>query len=151
MPLKWYSGFNASTDEVYWGTNPASLAKVGATVTAARGQHTSTANVTVTPGKTYYFKVITDGSISSDLWSYQVVNWQCPLDAIDSYHISGPEWDTNGDCVVNDEDFWYFAKDWRIPRVAGDDYTLQPGDDLWRYINEWLLCDNRTNGGCAGW
>jgi len=151
IPLKWYSGYGASTDEVYFGTSTSSMTKVGATVTATRGQHTSTANVTVTPGVTYYFKVITDGTVSSDIWSFSVVSWQCPLNAIANNHISGPEWDVTGDCVINDADFWYFAKDWRVPRVTGtQDYTLDD-IDLWRFVSEWLLCSNRTNGGCAGW
>jgi hypothetical protein len=151
MPLKWYSGFGASTDEVYYSTDNVNFTKVGATVTATRGQHTSTANITVSAGNTYYFKVITDGTVSSDVWSFTVVNWQCPLNAIANNHISGPEWDINGDCVINDEDFWYFAKDWRVPRVTGaQDYTLDD-IDLWRFVGEWLLCSNRTNGGCTGW
>lgn len=170
IPLKWYSGYGASTDEVYYSTNNGvSFTKLGATVAATRGQHTSTANMPVTTGATYYFKVITDGSIESDVWSFKVVNWQCPI-AVGSSStsvkwVAGPIWDTNADCVVTNEDFWYFAKDWRVERISGNqNYTLDfyrwessqtppailDGGEIKRFVNEWMECINRTDG-CASW
>lgn len=172
IPLKWYSGYGASTDEVYFGTSVGSMTKVGATVAASRGQHTSTVNVTVTPGVTYYFKVISDGAVTSDVWSFKVVNWQCPLAvagvAGTAHYLAGPVWDNDSDCVVTETDFWYFAKDWRVPRISvggssgTQDYTLDfihydatvpttDGGELVRFVNEWLECANRTNSGCTGW
>jgi hypothetical protein len=162
--LKWYSGFGATTDKVWFGTSTASMAPTGATIAATRGQHSVT--VSVQNNKTYYWQVKSDSnSIASDVWSFKTVSWRCPLDAIDSNHFSGPEWDVNGDCVINDADFWYFAKDWQVPRITGaENYTLdyidmlgspavatKNGGELLRFINEWLECDNRTNNGCAGW
>lgn len=154
IPLKWYSGYGASTDEVYFGTSTSNMTKVGATVAATRGQHTSTANVTVTPGVTYYFKVITDGTVSSDIWSFRVVNWQCPLvvgsSSTANKYAAGPTYDTNFDCVITNEDFWYFAKDWRVTRVSGSQNYTFDGPELYNFVNEWMKCINRTDG-CASW
>jgi hypothetical protein len=155
IPLKWYSGYGASTDEVYFGTNTASLTKVGATVTASRGQHTSTANVTVATGLTYYFKVITDGSVTSDVWSFKIVNWECPFatasTATTIKYAAGPTWDNNGDCILSNEDIWYFAKDWQVARVSGNQTYTITNAELLIVANEWMECVNRTNSGCAGW
>ena len=63
-------------------------------------------------------------------------------------HVGGPEWDSNHDCVLNFEDFAYFAKDWRNGDF--DTYTLDL-HDLDRFADEWLECYNRTDGGCAGY
>ncbi|OHB51046.1 MAG: hypothetical protein A2Y10_17125 [Planctomycetes bacterium GWF2_41_51] len=162
--LRWYSGFGATNDRVWFGTSVGTLAPIGTKVTATRGQHTAT--VSVQKDKTYYWQVKSDSnSIPSDIWSFSTVNWQCPLNAIVNNHLSGPVWDINYDCVLNDADFWYFAKDWRVPRVTGTlNYTLDNTDwengvprtgdiwrgDLWRFANEWLECINRTNSGCLG-
>jgi hypothetical protein len=74
-----------------------------------------------------------------------------------------PEWDTYPhDCVINYDDFWYFAKDWMINRGGGmstynntpllDEYTLNL-KRLYQYINDWMTCRARTNNGCGsnGW
>ncbi len=154
MPLKWYSGYGASTDEVYYSTDNVTFVKVGSTVAATRGQHTSTANITVAAGNTYYFKVVTDGAVSSDVWSFKVVDWQCPVavastSTADKY-AAGPTYDTNFDCVLTNEDFWYFAKDWRVPRISGSqNYTFE-NQELYYFVNEWMKCINRTDG-CASW
>jgi hypothetical protein len=158
ITLKWYSGYGGSTDVVYFGTNTNPADPCG-TVSATRGQHD--VNVTVSSGKTYYWKVVTDGAVSSDIWSFKTVNWQCPF-AIDGNapHVGGPEWDWNHDCVLNFKDFSYFAKDWFNsefgPYMLDNTYVGGlPSDgivsDLARFANEWLDCYNRTNGGCAGW
>jgi uncharacterized protein YneR len=160
--LKWYSGYGATNDKVWIGTSIAAMAPTGATIPATRTQHSIT--YSVQNNKTYYWQVKSDSnSIASDIWTFTTVNWLCPLNAIANNHFSGPEWDNNGDCVVNDADFWYFAKDWRIQRVTGtQDYTLdytdminsvptQNGGEMLRFANEWLECINRTNSGCNGW
>jgi hypothetical protein len=108
-------------------------------------------------------KVITDGAVSSDTWSFKTVNWRCRQydgAATDPNHVGGPEWDWNHDCVLNSKDFAYFAKDWF--NTAFGDYMLDhtyvgglPSDgvvsDLARFAREWLECINRTDGGCAGY
>ena len=160
--LKWYSGYGATNDKVWIGTSIASMAPTGATIPATRTQHSIT--YSVQNNKTYYWQVKSDSnSIASDIWTFKTINWRCPLDAIANNHISGPEWDINGDCVLNDADFWYFAKDWRVPRVTGtQNYTLDyvdmigsvlvsNGGEMLRFANEWLECVNRTNNGCYGW
>jgi len=154
MPLKWYSGLGASTDEVYYSTDNLNFTKVGAAVAATRGQHTSTANITVSPGQTYYFKVITDGTVSSDVWSFTVVNWQCPVAVASTSssikYAAGPTYDRNFDCVVTNDDFWYFAKDWKVERVSGSQNYTFDFPELSYLVNEWMECINRTDG-CASW
>ena len=67
-------------------------------------------------------------------------------------------WDINHDCVVNDLDFWFFAKDWMTPNRGGettsDEYDLQL-PELSAFLRSWLECRGRTNqftnSGCAGW
>ncbi len=168
LTLKWYSGFNKTDacDVAYFGTSPATMLPIGM-VSATRGQHSSPNDVNIVAGNTYFWKVKTiaaDGNADSNLWSFTTVYWQCKIAApTDGLHIVGPRWDSNRDCVLNDEDFAYFAKDWRIPRISGSqNYTLDhtyggalPDDgivsDLDRFIREWLDCIGRTNDGCKDW
>ena len=162
IKLKWYSGYGGTTDEVFCDTNPTPTTSRGS-VSATRGQHD--VNMTVSSGNTYYWKVVTDGTAVSDTWSFKTVNWQCPF-AIDGNapHVGGPEWDFNHDCVLNFEDFAYFAKDWFNSGFGNymldNTYVLEPGgdppsdglrSDLARFLREWLECYNRTDGGCTGW
>jgi hypothetical protein len=99
-------------------------------------------------------KVITDGTVSSDTWSFKTVSWRCrqydgaDVAPIDPHHVGGPEWDFNHDCVLTFEDFEYFVDNWL--NSAFDNYTLE-FIDLARFANEWHQCFNRTDGGCAGW
>jgi hypothetical protein len=164
IKLKWYSGYGGTTDQVFCDNNANPTTSWGS-VAATRGQHD--VNMTgVHAGKTYYMKVITDG-VSSDIWSFKTVSWECPF-AIDNAapRIGGPVWDNNHDCVLDFDDFWFFAKDWKnIEFGPGDgstgDYMLDNGHgvvggdgfvgDLERWASDWLMCYNRTNGGCAGY
>jgi hypothetical protein len=172
--LKWYSGYNATeaNDIVYFkeGSPPNDGNKIGLPVPATRGQHSSTEDVNITAGPTYYWKVRTvpaDGNISavdSNVWSFQTVSWQCqePNDSNEEGldGIAGwPEWDTYPhDCVMNDADLQYFAEYWRINRGGGmtgstplfDEYTVN-FKKLYKYIRDWMGCRGRTNNGCNGW
>lgn len=125
VTLKWYSGYNAGTDEVYFGTNPSSLVKIGSSVSATRREHSGAAQ-TVTAGQTYYWKVVTDSSVNSDVWSFKVVNWQCPEPWYD-----GLVWDKGPyyDCYVNLEEYIDLAENW------GDGIGLSA---LSVFANEWL-------------
>jgi hypothetical protein len=145
ITLKWYSGYGGSTDVVYLGTNTNPADPCG-TVSATRGQHD--VNVTVSSGKTYYWKVVTDTNVSSDIWFFKTTNWQClQYTGTEPYHVSGPEWDSNRDCVLNLDDFWFFAKDWQNPV-----YNPAMGlDALSRFAGEWMDCFNRTDNGCDNW
>jgi hypothetical protein len=144
--LKWYSGYGGTTDEVFCDTNPNPTTSRGS-VSATRGQHSVT--MTVSAGNTYYMKVVTDGSVSSDTWSFSTVNWQCPLTAPGAYpHPAGLEWDSDHNCVIDFEDFKYFVEDW-LNSDFGTSNTLE-FVDFARFANEWRQCFNRTNGGCAG-
>ncbi|MGD0784959.1 MAG: LamG-like jellyroll fold domain-containing protein [Sedimentisphaerales bacterium] len=189
--LTWWSGYNASTDRVWIGTNSGHLldANTADKVATARGKKTQV--VSVNKNTTYYWQVKTDSGTGnpqqSPIWSFTTVNWVCqlavnygaqhvefialgPLDAngmsANDTHlgIGGPEWDHDRDCVLNDADFWYFAKDWQnqglglkshmdgtwginggtVPAVAVDIFALR------RFASEWLDCYARTNSGCAG-
>ena len=76
--------------------------------------------MTVSAGNTYYMKVVTDGTVSSDTWSFKTVNWRCrQYDGADSvllpHHVAGRSGITNRDCVLDIEDFDYFADDWLNP------------------------------------
>ncbi|MGD0596994.1 MAG: LamG-like jellyroll fold domain-containing protein [Sedimentisphaerales bacterium] len=145
IKLKWYSGYGGTTDVVYCDTNPTPTTSRGS-VSATRGQHD--VNMTVSSGNTYYMKVVTDGTVSSDIWSFSTRNWQCPLAVSGAYpHAGGLEWDTNHDCVIGFEDFEYFADDWLNSELGG--YTLDFNSFAW-FANEWRQCANRTDGGCAG-
>jgi len=164
--LKWYSGYNVTpvSEVVLFGTTSNPTVQIGLPVSATRGQHSSTEDVNITAGQIYYWKVVTNGTVSSDVWSFKAVGWQCPVvDANDpaDLHIAGPRWDTNGDCVLDEQDFAFFAKDWRNSEF-GDlklDHTYiavnKPSDniesDLARFASEWLDCRARTNDGCNGW
>jgi hypothetical protein len=143
--LKWYSGYGGTTDEVFCDTNPNPTTSRGS-VAATRGQHSVT--MTVSSGNTYYWKVVTNG-VSSDTWSFKTVNWQCPIAVSNAVpHVAGPEWDTNHDCLLNFKDFWNFGYAW-LNEGFGPDYLIDAAD-LGRFAGEWLECDNRTDGGCAG-
>jgi hypothetical protein len=171
--LSWYSGYGATNDRVWMGTSSTNLVVQGSAGTVAtRGKHSIT--VSVNKNKTYYWQVKTDNnSISSDMWSFTTVSWVCPL-AVDygvKHHqitfvpglggddsnnsMSGPEWDHNRDCVLNDADFWYFAKDWQDTTL--NNAVAPPGYPgivnmraLRRFAVEWLDCYARTNNGCNG-
>ncbi len=144
MQLKWYSGYGGTTDEVFCDTNPNPTTSRGS-VAATRGQHS--VGMTVASGNTYYMKVVTDG-VSSDIWSFKTVNWRCRQYDGTAPHLGGPEWDINRDCVLDIEDFDYFADNWLNP--AFGTYTLEFVDFAARLASEWHQCFNRTDGGCAG-
>ena len=147
IQLKWYSGYGGTTDRVYCDTFSPPTTQRGGDVSATRGQHS--VNMTVSSGNTYYMKVVTDGSVSSDTWSFSTVNWQCPFAAPGSYpHPAGLEWDSNHDCVIGFEDLEYFMEDW-LNSDFGTSNTLE-FVDFARFANEWRQCFNRTDGGCAG-
>jgi hypothetical protein len=151
--LKWYSGYGGTTDVVYCDTNPNPVTSRGS-VSATRGQHSAT--MTVSSGNTYYMKVVTDGTVNSDTWSFKTVSWRCrQYDGTDPNHpgnppthLGGPDWDSNRDCVETFADFPYFAKTWRDPSFG--QYIVDM-TDLARFADEWLECYNRTDNGCAGW
>ena len=93
-------------------------------------------------------KVVTDGTVSSDIWSFSTRNWRCPLAVSGAYpHAGGLEWDTNHDCVIDFTDLEYFADDWLNIELGS--YRLQFVYFSW-FANEWRQCANRTDGGCAG-
>lgn len=168
IALKWYSGYNKTDacDVVYFGGTEAGMTPLGLPVLATRGQHTLDVNATVTNEQTYYWKVRTtafDGNIAavdSNVWSFKVVGWQClgPNDQSATDPNLGwdgwPEWDAYPmDCVINFNDFWYFAKDWRVDRGGESsirEYT-NDSEHLFYYVKEWMECRGRTNGGCSGW
>jgi len=147
IQLKWYSGYNVTpgTDEVFCDTNPNPSASQGS-VAATRGQHS--VNMTVYSGNTYYWKVVTDGTISSDIWSFTTVDWYCPF-AISNRvpHVGGPEWDFNHNCIIDIEDFAFFVKDWLNSGFGG--YMLT-NDNFADFAAEWRMCDNRSDG-CNDW
>jgi hypothetical protein len=148
IQLKWYSGYGGTNDVVYWGTTSNPATQLGASVPATRGQHSSTATLAISADQTYYWKVVTDGTVSSDIWSFTTVDWQCPLAAPGGYpHSGGLEWDSNHDCVIDYEDFDFFANDWLNPEFGG--YRLE-FVDFNRFATEWRQCFNRTDGGCDG-
>jgi hypothetical protein len=128
IPLKWYSGYGGGTDVVYFGTNPNPNTQLGGVVSATRGQHSSTVPATISAGNTYYWKVVTDGTVSSGVWSFKVVNWQCLNPSTDSLF-----WDTGYyyDCSV---DFKDFAADLaRVWLTGANNLTA-----LARFAEEWL-------------
>ena len=91
---------------------------------------------------------MTDGTVSSDTWSFSTRNWQCPIAVPGAYpHPAGLEWDTNHDCTIDFEDFEYFADDWQNSELGGSALDFY---DFNRLANEWRQCVNRTDGGCAG-
>ncbi len=146
IQLKWYSGYGGTTDEVFCDTNPVPITSRGS-VSATRGQHS--VSMTVSAGNTYYMQVVTDGTVSSDIWSFKTVTWQCPFAISDATpHVGGPEWDFNHDCVLTFEDYAFFAENWMNDEFGA--YTIDYAD-LDRFADEWLDCYNRTDGGCAGW
>ncbi len=183
--LTWWSGYGASTDRVWIGTSSTNLSSASTSdvTPLTRGKHTQV--VDVSKNTTYYWQVKTDAGTGnpqqSPIWSFTTVNWICQLavnwgaehvrfiafgNGNDTHlGIGGPEWDHDRDCVLNDADFWYFAKDWQnqdlglkshmdgtwgigggtVPAVAVDLFALR------RFASEWLDCYARTNNGCNGW
>jgi hypothetical protein len=152
---------------------------VGTWTSATRGQHSVTKSVD--PDKTYYWKVRTitqvgvvpPETVDSNVWTFKTVGWRCQapswdvgkLDvnslwttgkaSINSDKAGWPAWDKNRDCVVNDLDFWEFAKNWNsIERggggQSGNDYNIDISE-LDMYTSEWITCRARTNSGCLGW
>jgi hypothetical protein len=176
LTLKWFSGYNVTpaNDTVYCDTNPNPVTPIGNSVPATRGQHSSTTTVAVNPDMTYYMKVKTSrvgmADVYSDTTEFRTVGWQClnpdwqgatatVLD-VNSMWTTGkvstnsdiaghPAWDENLDCVVNDLDFWHFAKDWE-KNIGGSEYKVDIGQ-LDQYVSEWMTCRARTNSGCWGW
>lgn len=156
IQLKWYSGYGATDDRVWFGTSESTMTAQGTGSTpATRAQHSISKSVN--QNMTYYWQIKTDSnSIESEVYSFSTVGWECPIAVAKSSstldYIGGPSWDYNGDCVVSGEDLWYFAKDWRVPRVSGtQDYTLDTQELRNILVDEWLLCVHRTNSGCTGW
>ena len=164
--LSWYSGYKATTDRVWFGTDPGNLVAVGTVIPATRGQHSVT--VSIDPCETYYWKVMTDTTISSDLWSFRTVGWRCMAPDYDPEanpprtQIGWPDWDKNGDCVVSGADLWYLGKYWRVDRGgtqgADHEYLLSFGGEsgtvfyFKNYIADWWLeCRGRSDNGCDGW
>jgi len=149
LTLKWYAGFGAASDVVYFGTVNPPVTQIGfAVTTPTRGQRSATTTVSVDPNKTYYFRVKTDGVTLSDSWTFSTVDWKCEYVSGAAPHVKGPEWDSNGDCVLNDADFWYFAQYWQ-DSARSVEYTLDGDDLLQRFIPFWLDCFNRTDNGCS--
>jgi len=145
IQLKWYSGYGGTTDEVFCDTNPNPTTSRGS-VPATRGQHS--VNMTVSARNTYYMKVVTDGSVNSDTWSFTTVSWRCmQYDRTDPNHVDGPEWDFNHDCVVDFKDIEFVLKDWLNPEFGTDMPDLAY---FARFAIVWSQCFNRTDG-CAGW
>jgi hypothetical protein len=165
VTLQWYSGYGATTgDQAFFGPVDGPNVPIGSLQTAARGQKTCDEDVNVVPGDSYYWYVVTDGTVKSDVWEFSVVDWECnepdwetyaaeqtlnPEDANMMMAAGWPAWDINHDCVVNDLDFWFFAKDWRV-NVSGHTYMLDI-TNLEIYTSEWMTCRARTNNGCDGW
>ena len=164
LTLKWYSGYNVSSanDVVYFGTVNPPTTSIGQITNVNRVQ--KTLPTTIDKNKTYYWKVKTvysGGSADSDVWKFTTVGWQCPIAVTNGVShgvgigIGGPEWDVNHDCVLNAEDFWYFAQDWRNPEISSSSsppYAVSVGlSSLRRFASEWLECYGRTKSGCNGW
>jgi hypothetical protein len=144
IKLKWYSGYGGTTDVIYCDNNATPTTSRGS-ASVSRLQHD--VNMTVTAGKTYYVRVITDGTVISDTWSFKTTNWSCVQYTGGTPHFGGPEWDVNHDCVLDFYDYTYFASIWRNP-----DYNPAVGlAALGRFVGEWLNCINRTDAGCSGW
>ena len=184
LTLNWYSGYNVTDacDQVYCDTNPNPTTAVGVAVPAKRGQHSSTATKPVNPNTTYYMKVTTTNkpggpaftAVDSNVWTFKTVGWKCgapdwpggkynphgPLfdptkDFRDPNKAGWPAWDKNRDCVVNELDFWEFAKNWYSDErggggQSGNDYRID-FSELCMYASEWMTCRARTNNGCLGW
>ncbi|MBN1788435.1 MAG: hypothetical protein JW806_08585, partial [Sedimentisphaerales bacterium] len=121
---------------------------------------------------TYYMQVKTTGSfttVETPVWSFTTVSWEClepdfegytwdpgipptaPPDDDTALHAGWPAWDQNHDCIVNNDDLWYFAQDWRTNR-GGQEYVLDDAQ-LWFFLSQWMTCRARTNYGCEndGW
>jgi hypothetical protein len=145
--LKWYSGYGGTgTNDVVKCDTSSPPTTVRGTVAATRGQHSLTLPFNVPSGNTYYWKVETDG-VSSDIWSFKTVKWQCPFANGAAPHVGGPEWDFNHDCVLDFEDFAGFVQDW-VNSEFGDSILDNP--NFADFADEWKMCINRTDGGCAG-
>jgi hypothetical protein len=178
FPLTWYSGYGATTDRVWFGANSGSLSAQGTSISATRSKNGHTVNVSVNNGTKYYWQVRSDsGVVLGPIWSFTTVNWQCPIAVANGIHhpkmaersgtfllpvendpcmgFAGPEWDHNGDCVLDETDFAFFAKDWMNPSFGPPDQYWQIPvmgyTTLRRIANEWLDCIARTNNGCNGW
>jgi hypothetical protein len=146
--LKWYSGYNATeaNDVVYFGTSSNPTTQIGSPVPATRGQHSSTVDVNISPNQTYYFKVVTGGTVSSDIWSFKTVKWQCQMPN-DTGQLGWPDWDApSHNCVIDFEDLAYFAEHWNDASF-GIMYLIDM-PELVRFSEEWLQCRGRTNSGC---
>jgi hypothetical protein len=149
IQLKWYSGRGGTTDEIFCDTNPNPTTSRG-TATVGRGQQS--VSMTVSAGNTYYMKVVTDGTVTSDIWSFKTVNWRCrqfdgaDVSPTDVNHVSGPEWDSNHNCLLDLEDLDFFVNSWLD--LTFDQYTLRL-NYFNRFAKEWMTCVNRTDGGCG--
>jgi hypothetical protein len=144
VTLKWYSGYGAQDvcDVVYYttvaGQNP--NIQVGLPVTATRGQHASTAKLHVATGVTYYWKVVTAGTVSSDVWSFQVVNYYCDPTKFNQR----AQWDVGpyNNCHVDLEDFAYFAQFWF---ARGQMQFGANGAGIQKFMDEWFMDTGRSN------
>jgi hypothetical protein len=164
LTLKWYSGYNstAATDTIYCDESATPITPSTSRGTAdarVRGQHSAT-SMNIVPDTTYWVRVKTSGAFTdvySDTWSFKTVDWQCMGPDWDtSYSLPAnadkagwPAWDQNHDCIVNEYDFWYFARNWMENR-GGREYILDL-PDLYVFLDEWMTCRARTDNGCAGW
>jgi hypothetical protein len=117
----------------------------------------------IVPDTTYWVRVKTSGTpdVYSDTWSFKTVGWRCQepsWDGTPTLDPNGgwPAWDQNHDCVVNDLDLWYFARDWQVNRGGTTNfggkllYTLDMYN-LDQFLDEWMTCRARTDGGCDDW
>jgi hypothetical protein len=172
VTLKWYSGYGTTgTDQVYFGEVGGPNTTKGAPEARTRGQHTCDVTPTVdagdpeNQGKSYYWYVLTtDGAevVKSDVWTFSPVYWEClepdwfaytgqTLDtgnATMMLKAGWPAYDQNHDCIVDNLDFWYFAKEWYVNR--GESYKFDT-ESLDQFVSEWMTCRARTNDGCYGW
>ncbi|MBN1788359.1 MAG: hypothetical protein JW806_08185, partial [Sedimentisphaerales bacterium] len=167
--LKWYSGLNqtAATDTIYCDTSNPPTTSQGTADGTVRSEHS--VSMDVMPSTTYYMQVKTTGSfttVETPVWSFTTVPWEClepdfggytwdPGDPIPdddtALHAGWPAWDQNYDCIVNNEDIWYFAQYYQIDR-GGDSYITNRGE-LIHILYQWMSCRGRSDYGCEneGW
>jgi hypothetical protein len=144
IDLKWCAGYGGTTAQVYFGTVDPPVTTLGSPTDANRGEHSIT-SPTLSAGTTYYWKVTTDGTVDSDVWSFTVVDWQCSIydaDGVGPFNVK-PEWDTfpHSDCIVTFEDFAHFAMYW----MARDNMAWgTEGQGITVFMNEWLNPSGRT-------
>jgi hypothetical protein len=133
IDLKWYSGYGGTIDQVYFGTSPTPVTPLGSPVSATRGEHSVTSPAL--SETTYYWKVRTDNAVDSDVWSFTVVDWYCDIE-------NKPRWDAflYNDCIVDLEDFAYFALYW----YERDHMSMGETQGMQVFMSEWLTPSGRT-------